>query len=71
MAEGRAQPALDAVIFKLASGEIGGLVESTEGWHLFRALDVKEAKSDNLEVGQTRKLARRRFIHDQLDAYVM
>ena len=71
VAEGRAQPALDEVIFKLAPGEIGGPVESTEGWHLFRVLDVKEAKFDNLEDRQTRKLARRRYIHAQLDAYVM
>ena len=71
VAEGRAQPAIDEVIFKLAPGEIGGPVESTEGWHLFRVLDVKEAKFDNLEDRQTRKLARRRYIHDQLDAYVI
>jgi len=71
VAQGRAQPTIDEVIFKLAPGEIGGPVESTEGWHLFRVLDVKEAKFDDFEDGQTRKLARRRYIHDQLDAYVI
>ncbi len=40
VAQGRAQPALDTVIFELEPGEIGGPVESTEGWHLFKVLDV-------------------------------
>jgi peptidyl-prolyl cis-trans isomerase C len=71
VAAGRAQPAIDEVIFKLAPGEIGGPVESPEGWHLLKVLDVKEAKFDNFDDEETRKLARRRYIHDQLDTYVM
>jgi peptidyl-prolyl cis-trans isomerase C len=71
VARGRAQPALDEVIFDLGPGELGGPVESTEGWHLLRVLDVSDAKFDNFEDEETQKLARRRYIHDQLDAYVM
>jgi hypothetical protein len=70
VAEGRAQPALNEVIFKLGPGEIGGPVESTQGWHLVKVLDIRDAKFDKFEDAETQKLARRRYIHDQLDAYV-
>ena len=71
IAQGRAQPALDEVIFKLEPGEIGGPVESTEGWHLFKVLDVADAQFEDFKDAETRKLARRRYIHDKLDQYVM
>jgi parvulin-like peptidyl-prolyl isomerase len=71
VARGRAQPALDEIIFKLEPGEVGGPVESTEGWHLFKVLDVSDARFDDFEDAETRQLARRRYIHDQLDLYVM
>jgi peptidyl-prolyl cis-trans isomerase C len=71
VAEGRAQPALNELIFNLGPGELGGPVESTEGWHLLKVLDVSDAKFDNFEDEETRKLTRRRYIHDQLDAHVM
>ncbi len=71
VAQGRAQPALDEIIFKLEPGEIGGPVESTEGWHLFKVLDVTDAKFDDFKDAATRKLTRRRYIHEQLDDYVM
>ncbi|MEN8763187.1 MAG: peptidylprolyl isomerase, partial [Thiogranum sp.] len=71
VAEGRAQPAMNEVIFKLGPGELGGPVESSEGWHLVTVLDVSDAKFDNFEDAATQKLTRRRYIHDQLDTYVM
>jgi parvulin-like peptidyl-prolyl isomerase len=71
VAEGRAQPAMNEVIFELGPGELGGPVESTEGWHLVKVLDVSDAEFDNFEDKETQKLARRRYIHDQLDTYVM
>jgi len=70
VARGRAQPALDEVIFNLGPGELGGPVESTEGWHLLKVLDISEAKFDDFTDEETKKLARRRYIHDQLDSYV-
>jgi|GEM_PF-891541 len=70
VAQGRAQPALDEIIFELEPGEIGGPVESTEGWHLFKVLDVADAKFDDFRDGETRKLTRRRYIHDRLNSYV-
>jgi hypothetical protein len=71
VAQGRAQPALDEIIFKLEPGEIGGPVESSEGWHLFKVLDVTDAKFDAINDKETRKLTRRRYIHEKLDDYVM
>ena len=71
VAAGRAQPALDELIFKLGPGELGGPVESTEGWHLIKVLDVSDAKFDDFEDAATQTLTRRRYVHDQLDAYVM
>jgi len=71
VAAGRAQPAMNKVIFELGPGELGGPVESTEGWHLVTVLDVADAQFDNFEDEETRKLTRRRYIHDQLDSYLM
>jgi parvulin-like peptidyl-prolyl isomerase len=70
VAAGRAQPAVDEVIFNLGPNELGGPVESTAGWHLFKVLDVSDAQFDDFEAAATRKRTRRRYIHDQLDAYV-
>jgi len=70
VAEGRAQPAMNEVIFELGPGELGGPVESTEGWHLVKVLDVSDAEFDSFDDKATQKLARRRYIHDQLDTYV-
>ncbi|MGB5727710.1 MAG: hypothetical protein WBM52_10910, partial [Thiogranum sp.] len=50
---------------------LGGPVESSEGWHLVTVLDVSDAKFDNFEDEATQKLTRRRYLHDQLDSYVM
>ncbi|MGD8854413.1 MAG: peptidyl-prolyl cis-trans isomerase [Gammaproteobacteria bacterium] len=68
--QGRAQPALDEVIFALGPDEIGGPVQSTEGWHLLRVLDVREAQYADLDDEATRKHVRRRYIHERLDGYV-
>jgi peptidyl-prolyl cis-trans isomerase C len=71
VAEGRAQPALDAMIFALEPGEIGGPAESTAGWHLVLVQDVKEARFVDLADAETRRLTRRKYIHDKLDEYVV
>ena len=71
VAKGRAQPALDGVIFELEPDEISGPVESSEGWHLFKVLDVADEMFEDFSDQETRKLTRRRYIHDQLDRYVM
>lgn len=71
VAQGRAQPALDAVIFALEPGELGGPVESTEGWHLLQVQDVSDAKYASFDDEVTRKHVRRKYIHEQLNNYVV
>jgi parvulin-like peptidyl-prolyl isomerase len=67
---GRAQPALDEAIFALGPNEIGGPVDSSEGWHLLRVLDIQEAQFADLEDEATRKHVRRKYIHERLNVYV-
>jgi parvulin-like peptidyl-prolyl isomerase len=69
--QGRAQPMLNKVIFGLGPNEIGGPVQSSEGWHLVRVLDVRHAQYEDLEDEATRVRTRRKYIHEQLDAYVV
>jgi parvulin-like peptidyl-prolyl isomerase len=68
---GKAVPALDAAIFALGPGEIGGPVQTPAGWHLVMVQDVREAKYDDLVDPATRKRTRRSYIHDKLADYVV
>jgi parvulin-like peptidyl-prolyl isomerase len=67
--QGDTVPALDKAIFALGPGKIGGPVESPAGWHLVTVLDVKDARFTDFTDEGTRKLTRRRYLHDKLDAY--
>jgi peptidyl-prolyl cis-trans isomerase C len=69
--QGTALPALDAAIFSLGPGEVGGPVQTPAGWHLVMVQDVREAKFDDLADPATRKLTRRSYIHDKLADYVV
>jgi parvulin-like peptidyl-prolyl isomerase len=64
-------PALDAAIFGLGPGEISAPVETPAGWHLVTVQDVQEAKHDDLGDPATRKLTRRRYLDQKLNAYVV
>ncbi|MGD8310145.1 MAG: hypothetical protein PVG98_11960, partial [Chromatiales bacterium] len=55
----------------LGPDEIGGPVQSPAGWHLYRVMDVRDARYDDLSDPRTRQQVRRRYIHDRLDAYVV
>jgi parvulin-like peptidyl-prolyl isomerase len=68
---GEGQPALDEALFALGPGEISEPVETPAGWHLLLATDVREEQYGNLAEPATRKRARRAYIHDKLDAYVV
>jgi hypothetical protein len=59
------------VTFMLESGEIGGPVESPAGWHIVRVLDKRDAQHKNIADAQTRKKARRLYLDEQLDQYVI
>jgi hypothetical protein len=69
--KGKTKPALDEVIFALQPTEIGGPVQAGGLWHLVKVLDVRDAQYSDLEDPATRRHVRRRFIHDQLDDYVV
>ena len=67
--QGEVVPALDQVIFSLGPGEIGGPVETPAGWHLVTVLEVNEARFTDFADETTRKLTRRKYLHEKLDAY--
>ena len=69
--QGDTEPALDEAIFALGPGEISAPVETPAGWHLVTVQDVREAKHDDLSDSATRKLVRRRYLDDKLNAYVV
>jgi hypothetical protein len=62
-------PALDQVIFTLESGKICGPVETPAGWHLVAVFEVNEARFTDFTDETTRKLTRRKYLHEKLDAY--
>ena len=67
--KGDTVPALDAAIFALGPGEVGGPVETLAGWHLVAVEDVSEAKYTDFADETTRNLARRKYLHEKMDAY--
>jgi parvulin-like peptidyl-prolyl isomerase len=67
--QGQVAPALDAAVFALEPGKIGGPVESPAGWELVTVLEVGEGKYTDFADETTRKLTRRKYLHDKLDAY--
>ena len=69
--EGTGFPELEEVTFMLEAGEIRGPVQSPTGWHIVRVLDVRDAQHKNIADPQTRKKARRLYLDDQLDQYVI
>ena len=64
-------PALDEAIFALGPGEISTPVETPAGWHLVTVQDMQEAKFEDLGDTATRKLVRRKYLDDKLNAYVV
>jgi len=68
---GETVPALDEVIFGVGPGEIGGPVETPGGWQLVKVQDMQETKFDDFSDATTRKLARREYLNDKLDAYAV
>ena len=69
--KGSGFPELDRVTFSLGPDEIGGPVESPAGWHLVQILDMRDAAYNDIEDEATRQAARRRYIDEKLDAYVI
>ena len=66
---GETVPALDKVIFDLGPGVVSAPVETPAGWHLVTVQDTRDAKFTDIGDPTTRKLVKRRYLHDQIDAY--
>jgi parvulin-like peptidyl-prolyl isomerase len=71
VAKGTGFPALDELTFSLNPDEIDGPVESPAGWHLVKVLDEQSAQNNSVADENTRKLTRRKIMHDRLDKYVV
>lgn len=67
--QGEVVPALDAVVFSLGPGEIGGPVETPAGWHLVKVMEVKEARFTDFSDQATHKLTRRKYLQEKLGEY--
>ena len=71
VSEGTGFPELDELAFSLGPGKIGGPVETPNGWHLVKVLDVEDAQYDDLEDAQTARMVRRKLIKEKLSDYVV
>lgn len=69
LSQGEMAPAVDREIFSLEPGELGEPVESPAGWHLVKVLEVKDARFTNFDDEATRRLTRRKYLHEKVDAY--
>ena len=69
--QGTGFPALDELTFSLAPETLGGPVESPAGWHLVTVLDLRDAEFEDIVDEATRKTTRRRYLQEQMNAYVV
>jgi peptidyl-prolyl cis-trans isomerase C len=71
VSQGSTEKPLDDEIFSLEPGEIGGPVETQAGWCLVKIQEVNDARYTSLDDEATRKLARRSYMHDRMNAYTV
>jgi hypothetical protein len=69
--EGTGFPGLDELTFSLGPNEIGGPVETPNGWHLVKVQDLDEAVYADIDDQRTRHMTRRMMIKQRLNAYVV
>ena len=69
--QGTGFPELDALTFSLAPNELGGPVETPNGWHLVKVQDMDEAVYADIDDQRTRHMTRRMMIKEQLNAYAV
>ena len=69
--QGTGFPELDKLTFSLGPEELGGPVESPAGWHLVIVLDLRDAEFEDIVDEATRKTTRRRYLQEQMNAYVI
>jgi len=71
VSKGTGFPELDELTFSLAPEELGGPVESPAGWHLVMVLDLRDAAFEDIVNEATRKTTRRRYLQEQMNAYLV
>jgi len=69
--QGTGFPELDELTFSLGPNEIGGPVETPNGWHLVKVQDLDEAVYDDIDDQRTRHMTRRMMIKQRLNSYVV
>jgi len=62
---------LDEFTFGLEPEVVGGPVESPAGWHLIKVLDVLDARYENIDDAETRRLTQRAYVKEKFDNYVV
>jgi parvulin-like peptidyl-prolyl isomerase len=62
---------LDELAFSLEPEIVGGPVESPNGWHLVKVLDVLDGRYQNFDDPETQQRTRRRYLKEKLDDYVI
>ena len=69
--EGTGFPGLDELTFSIGPNEIGGPVETPNGWHLVKVHDIDEAIYADIDDQRTHHMTRRMMIKEQLKKYVV
>jgi len=71
VAKGSGFPDLDRMVFSLKPEELGGPVESPAGWHLVKVLETRDAKLQNIDDQDTRRLTRNLLLQERQNQYVV
>lgn len=71
VSQGTGFEGLDKLAFSLGPGEIGGPVETPNGWHLVQVHDVEDAIYSDIEEERTWRTTRRMMIKERLNDYVV
>ena len=71
VSQGSGFEGLDELAFSLGPGEIGGPVETPNGWHLVQVQDMEDAVYDNIDDERTFRMTRRQMIKQRLNDYVV
>lgn len=71
VSEGTGFEGLDKMAFTLGPGEIGGPVQTPNGWHLVLVQDVQDAVYDDIEDERTFRMTRRQMIKKLVNDYVV
>ena len=71
VSQGTGFEGLDELAFSLGPGEIGGPVETPNGWHIVQVQDVQDAVYDSIDEERTYRMTRRQMVKQRLSDYVV